>query len=366
MAGSTIASIEQDQKDSTGAVIRTVYAKVVPVYAVYRTSERVMIQYADDSALGSEQRQSVAPISGVRGEINGLIDELRASPDLRKHARADIVERRLADGLGLLLQGYAEPAAASLAAIKEELAQERASWARLQYVMWASVVALAAIIIASFVQSELYRRIFNVKLGELEGSLWLAAAAGAVGAFFSIAIAIRRREIKTELIWRDNVADAVLRVLVAVIAAPLLIALMKSGAVTLTIGDATIPESSDASATAGSVLLVVIIGFLAGFIERLVPDLLEKSSLGTQRVAGAPAAMPGQNAVAPNELNPRGMASAAPADAAAAEALAESEDGYVDECVSAIDIDEDELTQDVELPEATGGVEAPSTKLTEG
>lgn len=363
MAGSTVASIEQGQNDSTGANIRTVYAKVVPIYAIYRTPERVMIQYADDPALGSEQRQSVAPISGVRGEINGMLDELRASADLRKHARADIIDRRVADALYLLLQGYADTAAASLAAIKEELAQERASWARFQYLFWAVGATVLAILVTIFVTSDLYERIFTTKLSPTENTLWLAAGAGAVGALFSIAIAIRKREIKAELIARDNIADAVLRILVAVIAAPLLISLMKSGVAALTIGGASL------SRTEGDPLLVVIAGFLAGFIERLLPDLLEATALVKPPAGAAPAAAGARAGTAPaNEINPRGMAAVAPAAAAAAatEAIEEDGDKHADECISEVDIDEDELTQDVELPEATGGVEAPPVKLTEG
>ena len=73
MGLSTVDSIVKDNDGSTGTKIETVYAKVVPLYAVYRTAERVNVQYADDDALGSEQRRALIESNPVKGEINGLI-----------------------------------------------------------------------------------------------------------------------------------------------------------------------------------------------------------------------------------------------------------------------------------------------------
>jgi hypothetical protein len=45
-----VDQLSVDQADSAGAVVRTIYAKQPPEFAVYRTDERVMIHYADDPA----------------------------------------------------------------------------------------------------------------------------------------------------------------------------------------------------------------------------------------------------------------------------------------------------------------------------
>lgn len=351
MAGSTVASIEQDQRDSTGALIRAVYAKIVPVYAIYRTDERVVIQFSDDAELGSEQRKAVAEISVTRSRIDGMVDDLRASTDVRRHRQADDVGRRIAGALGLLLQGYPDQARLSLDAIEQELSQERASAARYVYLFFASAAVAAAVLLACFVTSGLYARIVGGDLDAASRSLWLAVGAGAVGAFFSIAIAIRSREIKTAPIRRDNIADAVLRIVIAAIAAPLLIALIKSGAAQITIGDATISYDE------GQPLLIVVIGFLAGFVERLVPNLLAGTALAA--VAGAKPPAPAEPAGA-NELNPRGVAGPpppAPATGGASTPADPDDDPHADGCISEAHIDEAELTHDVELPEAVGGVE---------
>ena len=73
-----VADIIKGGKDLTGAEIETVYSKVNATYAVYRTAERVMVQYADEERLGAEQRLALSPLNPIRGEINGLIDVVGA------------------------------------------------------------------------------------------------------------------------------------------------------------------------------------------------------------------------------------------------------------------------------------------------
>jgi hypothetical protein len=67
------------------------------------------------------------------------------------------------------------------------------------------------------------------------------------------------------------VTDGTLRLLIGVISAGVLLMLLASGILpSLKIGDANI---------SGSTLtwqMVLVIGFVGGFLERLVPDLLEK------------------------------------------------------------------------------------------
>jgi hypothetical protein len=52
--------------------ILCVYAKVWPPrYAVYRTQNRTVVQYADDSKAADEQRKKMASLNGLRMQING-------------------------------------------------------------------------------------------------------------------------------------------------------------------------------------------------------------------------------------------------------------------------------------------------------
>ena len=103
--------------------------------------------------------------------------------------------------------------------------------------------------------------------------LWLAAKAGLVGAAFSIALAIRGRTVALDTDLLDNVTDGTLRLLIGVISAGVLLLLFASGIVpNLKIGEADFKPSTLTWE------MVLVIGFVGGFLERLVPDLLEKKN----------------------------------------------------------------------------------------
>ena len=122
---------------------------------------------------------------------------------------------------------------------------------------------------------------------EASSDLWLAAKAGLIGAAFSIALAIRGRTVALDTELLDNVTDGTLRLLIGVISAGVLLLLLACGILpSLKIGDAQF---------GGSALtwqMVLVIGFVGGFLERFVPDLLEKKNSqgnGSNMTAGAAA-----------------------------------------------------------------------------
>jgi len=157
-------------------------------------------------------------------------------------------------------------------------------------VLWAATsspsVALIAIIGAA--TSDWFAR--NVaKLPSDTSSLWLAGATGAVGAFFSIAIGIRSRTVLTDLNMRDNIADSLLRILIGVIAATLLQCLLLAKAVHLAIGGVDLAPPAGGSPWT----VVLLVGFVAGFSERLIPDLLARTTLDPAKAAAPAPAAPG-------------------------------------------------------------------------
>lgn len=338
-----VADIKLGATDSAGATVEAVYASRPPNYAVYRTKDRLMIHFADAPAKEAEQRTALACLGPLRGEINGLIDGWRSSSNLRDRAKATALDRRGADALVMALEGQPEGAMALLEAIKADVYDMRVSRARFQYLMVASAALAVAVIPIIVLTSDWYARaVFAFK--PTTYPLWLAAAAGAFGAFFSVATGIRNRTVLPDLRAGDNSADAVLRVVIGVIAATVLIFLLQSGVVaTPSFGGKTVVHDP-AGGAAYSWAMVAVVAFTAGFLERLVPDLLADSAIATLKPAKPSAAAAAATAAT--------TAAAARVAAAAPTPSEPSEDE--DSCVDRHDGADD--TPDEELPAARGGV----------
>lgn len=359
MGASTVAAIVENDQDSAGATIKTVYAKVVPSYAVYRTDERVLVQYADNEPLGSEQRRALIDSNPLKGEINGLIDGWRNSKSLSAVSRARIFDRRVADALVVALQGDQQNAVALLTRIKADIVAERTSIARTSYLFTSCAVTVGIALVFALLFGGEWKT-----PGPMQGfgaSLSLSAVVGALGAFFSIALAIRGRQIGTDLQWRDNHTDAGLRVVIGTISGAMLYCLLQAKFVTFGFGD---PAPATASPSSSAFLIVT--AFAAGFTERLVGDLLGRAVLGTtpagtNPLAGATTAPKNVAPVPPQatEANPMGRPAPAPPTEALPSADTRSPpdpDEQCDGCHDHAELKPEELTQDVELPVATGGV----------
>jgi hypothetical protein len=263
-----VSEIVIDSKVLTGETVKAIYTKVPPLYAVYQTEKRVAIQFSDDPARAASQRARMTALNSVRAQLTALIDGWSVSRFAINQARAQKYNARIAAALIVGLEGDAIAALMILNDIKGDLLQTRTSWGRFEYLISACVVASLLVSVLYFMRHVVYRE------GDASvptGPLWLAARAGVVGAFFSIAIAIRKRTILPDIFRRDNCADAALRVAIGALGAGALLFLIESGVVPpIKLGDATIGHAAMTWQT------VAALGFVAGFLERLVPDLLEK------------------------------------------------------------------------------------------
>ncbi|HEX8466441.1 MAG TPA: hypothetical protein VF620_01400 [Allosphingosinicella sp.] len=380
MNGETVADIVTGADDATGAKILTVYSKVRETYAVYRTRERVGIQFADSPELGADQRKALAKLNPLRGQINGLIDGWRAAGETGRgsnwkvlfwrsidsheiRAKAAMFDRRVADALAMALQGDPDHAESLLADIKADLIEERTSMARIDYMAIASLTAALIVIIACILTRKRSQWIYEFSPVAL--TLWLACGAGALGALFSTGMAMRTRGILTDLQLRENRTDAIVRIFIGAMAGVLLVGMLVSGIVTFGLGDGNI------SLPTGHLRWVVVgfVAFVAGFSERLVPGLLERATAAAAKqrnpLVGPTATVPGSSGsrTVANETNPLGLARTADASVRDpgsdhTEELAVAEE-HLDGCVEDTELDEAEATQDVELPAARGGVEQP-------
>ncbi len=354
MPKSFVDQILIGRMDGSGNQILAVYAKNGAMYAVYRTPERVVVQFADDDKTGDEQRAALAPLNPVRGEINGLVDGWRNSPDPDKQSKAKLFDRRVADALVNALQK--DPSASELMnKIKADVLAERTSAARSDYMIVAAITTLTLIAAVWLVTSDWWQ------VHPVFKNLWPMAGFGALGALFSIALSIRDRSILTDLQSRDNAVDAILRVLIGATSAMILYSLLRAGLVEFNIGAAPGSKIFDEvcvpriSCTTPGQYVLIVVAFIAGFSERLVSQILSQAAVtvgGSSNPLAGGAAAKSAPPAAPAVAVAPGGAPAAPAAALG--------DDAAEGCVSDHPVPESQQTSDVELPEATGGVETPA------
>lgn len=307
-----VENIQPGKADYAGNHILCVFAYSPPDYAVYRTSVRVMVQFADEKRQARKQRAALRDLTSMRGEINGLIDgwhdpgraqaeegEESAPRSLadrilwwrpaqreQLYKRAIRYDRRVADAIVTALENDVTTARRLLAEVKNDIISERTSMARWSYLKLATFLVVLGVgamaLLARWGPSA-----FNLDADV--NQVWTAVAGGTIGAFFSIAIGLKGRTVLIDLQNRDNMADAILRILIGAIAGGILLCLLVSGllANSLINVETLKPGHEDYSE-----LMIFIIGFLGGFSERLVPDFLAQTNIGTKEKTGERSAPP--------------------------------------------------------------------------
>jgi hypothetical protein len=114
-----VGNVKIGASDLTGKRIEEIYVKVN--YAVYRTTDRVAIQYADCESEATEQRQHMSSLNLVRAQISGLISDWTKSKHKSFKEKSAVYEGRVASTLILCLEGDGVAALASLNDIKKIL-----------------------------------------------------------------------------------------------------------------------------------------------------------------------------------------------------------------------------------------------------
>lgn len=154
--GGVVADVRAGGKDRNGNIISDVYQRKEKEYAVYRTTDRVMVQFADEPQLAREQRRALAPLLPLRDEIDGLIQGWRGADESkpksrgffglrdpeRFKAKVECQDRRVAGALVQALEEDVTGARLWLEKIKNDMLNERVAFARFEYLLTAFATAL--------------------------------------------------------------------------------------------------------------------------------------------------------------------------------------------------------------------------------
>ncbi len=351
-----VSDLQKDSQDFAGNPVLEIYAKVTPLYCVYRTERRILVHLADDDAVRAQQVKDLAALEPLRMNAEVEFDGWHGSLwfSKRRSRVADRVRgmhRRMAQALVMTLGGDVEGGRAVLKAVQEELRDDRMSAGRLEYfAMAAATSGLAFLLFLGLT------RAMDAAPDSFLGSGTLAMAVGmaSLGAMFSISMAVKDRSILTDRMRRDNLLDAGLRIAIACVSAVVLFAMINGNIVSLSFGTTKLGTDwvNDRWAP-------LVVAFLAGFSERLVSAFLGKTAaeLGQSGDTKTPPAMRAaedRQAAAKSETA-KAKTEVAPAPAVAADILDDEE--VVDACLCDHEVAEADHTDDLDLPSATGGVE---------
>ncbi|PLK23544.1 hypothetical protein C0V72_09105 [Porphyrobacter sp. TH134] len=353
-----VADIVVGKHDSNNREVLDVYARQFDRYAVYQTDRRVVIAYSDDPLVQKIQRRRLAGLALQRAEIDGLLDPWRIRPAgySRLYQTARQFDMRVASALIEALEGETDAARAILDQVKAEIRGEMGSRARLAYVIWSMVSAIAVLALCTAVFLIANHLLGNSLIDAADRQLLFAGmATGILGALYSIAMRIERRNLSNDMRRLDSFTDSFVRLGLGAMGAFVLVCFLNSGAIEINFGADIRPPAGGGGKN--FIYLVLISGFLAGFVERLVPDLLNSYSIAPHKEPPPPTgpARP-----------PAETASAASAGAAANQGAREpisedevtnppSEEEDIDGCDAHLD-DATQLTADEDLPPSSGGV----------
>jgi hypothetical protein len=260
-SGFKVSSVRVGKHDDRDEKIDRIFFKREN-YAIYGSKHKVYIHFSDKKEIADKQIDRVAKLFPLRDHLEYLASELK---------QAGCYQEQIANAFRLGIEGNIEVSKNLLNGAVRIATEERARRGRLNYlyasVFW-SILISSCLISCLIFSSAVLVGVYHV--GSI-GFLKLSAAGGALGALLSIALAIRGRTVAPGPDWATNAVDGALRVMIGTISGGVLHLFLASGF----INDVAV----------GGVMLVgtkltwqpvLLIGFVAGFLERLVPDLLEK------------------------------------------------------------------------------------------
>jgi hypothetical protein len=254
-----VCDICKRREDIRGEMIDLVFFKRRE-FAIYQSGGKILVQYADDDALAKEQIAKIAELLPLKDRLQYLVQNME---------RPERYHWQIAESLRLGLCGQKDPAKNIMQGAIDDINGTRVRKGRVSYLAvtlgFVTVIVLAAFIASIAIHGSWISQIDHHRQDFLR--LDLAVASGAIGALFSCVWQLRARTVATDGDMLSNIVDSVTRIVIGMVSAVALLLVIISE-FSSQIAPLNHPDLNWKS--------VLVIGLLAGFVERLVPDLLEK------------------------------------------------------------------------------------------
>jgi len=236
--------------------------------------EGVQARLSLDPKKRPAQRRKLLTLGSERAELLALLSgwPLRESYD-----------SSIATALQLALDGDGDGASLknaldTLNDARASILSERELAGRTQYVLWALISACVGFFVLVTAQHNLLHD---------SGNFWLGTQAGLLGAIFSIAIGIRKRTVALNNNRWGNLSDGVLRLVIGAVSGGTLVLLFSTGLVPAFQTHLGQMDGVTPGRSVSPVPFVVLLGIIAGFVEQLVPGMLEAQSAKLGNNGGA-------------------------------------------------------------------------------
>ena len=277
--------LEVGKADADHQMVRAIYAQQAGRYTVYATADRIKVRFANDPRRQLLFRRRLVAISKLRSQIAGLQSTLSV-PTRRQRFWYWLRRKSMPANGGPLahwrdptafaivdaLEGHGEAANETLAYVHSQLLAVRLARARHNYLRW-GIVTVCTVMVVTGATSTMASGLLHC--APIIQNLALSVAIGALGAFFSIAQSISSRSIRTD---GQGAVDVTTRILVGCISAFVLEALLDSKLLSLQIGTEPLVVLTKmcGSTDLTSWPVTIVAAFLAGFAEKLIPDLMKR------------------------------------------------------------------------------------------
>jgi hypothetical protein len=270
----TVEAVRKGSSDGRGETIERIFFRR-DEYAIYLANGTVTVQFSNCTNKASAQIRAIAELLPLRNKLQylgrGLTTRRTTSGSATEADGNPCYFSQIADAMRLGLENQLpmgrsilEGAIADLTALVERDGRVCYLKAGVLTMLGFMFASLVGVVVSLWSGSDFFSKMFA------------ASCSGAIGAMLSIALGIRNRTVAVDGYARSNRMEAALRVLIGVISGVVLYLVLSSGLVTGM-------DSMLKPAEFGAWKMTILIGFMGGFLERLVPDLLEKT--GT-RVSG--------------------------------------------------------------------------------